>query len=142
MNGKQVRHASHTRHPVNHDGRYHNIELVFNENPENLMHLAVPARKNLQSSMCLCYELIRLSRGSQPYDTVIAWGAFPLCDSSQRLNQGRFKVPLLRGAMSPTVDKYKLISSKIEKNIDNWLCNMYVTVQALPRIVHGQNEYI
>ncbi len=82
-----VTHAAYTRFPVSHEGHFDNLELNFS-NPANTLYLAVPAQKNITSSMCFAFELFRLARGSQPNDAVLAWGAFPLCNSSHVLVDG------------------------------------------------------
>ena len=59
---------------------------------------------------------------------VASWAAFPICDASLRIVQGKFKVPFLRGHPDPEVDQFRKIESLVSTDLDNWLCNLYFQV--------------
>jgi hypothetical protein len=127
----KIIHTAFTKKPITHEGQFFNLELNFSADAENDLYLAIPAQNYLALSMCLAFELFRLRRGTQYYDAVLAWGAFPLCGSDFELNTGSFKIPMLRGEMNPTFDKYSTIQNAIENNLDAWLGNMYFQVYSL-----------
>ena len=45
----------------------------------------------------------------------------------------RYKAPLLRGMMDPSLDKHEKIETLIATDVDNWLCNLYFELVRLPR---------
>ena len=45
------------------------------------------------------------------------------------INEGKFKVPLLFGAVDPNVDKFDKIESKMMTDLDNWTANLYFEVE-------------
>ena len=60
----------------------------------------------LETTNCLQFQLVLLKSENIPKDYVIGWGVFPLLNSDFALNEGKFKVPLLFGAVNPTIDKF------------------------------------
>lgn len=54
---------------------------------------------------------------------------------------GLFKAPLLRGAVDLSVDKFSKMETRISKDIDNWMCNMYFEIRKLPRYLSGHKEH-
>lgn len=52
--------------------------------------------------------------------------------------EGKFKVPLLRGELDPSIDKFERIENRIGNNLDSWLCNLYFDIRHLPRYLDGQ----
>lgn len=59
----------------------------------------------------------------------MGWGAFPLVNGDFEINEGKFKLPLLNGAISYSSNKFKDIEQKYCRNIDEWLCNLYIEVK-------------
>jgi hypothetical protein len=106
-------------HPKRHSGRFYNTTLRFEES----LFLKVPSR--LRAPMCISFELFILRNSQFPSDKVVAHGFFPLVDSDFELLRGKFKVPLLRGPIDKTVDKYSNLTGKMQEDLDSWLCNLY-----------------
>jgi hypothetical protein len=40
--------------------------------------------------------------------------------------QGRFKVPLLRGEVNPSVDRWSTLQTQLQTDLDSWVANLYV----------------
>eukprot|EP00466_Bigelowiella_natans_P011148 jgi/Bigna1/132517/aug1.18_g7225 len=72
----------------------------------------------------------------------MGWGVFPLCTEHIKIATGRFKVPLLRGAVDRTVTKYQDVEDTIKDDIDNWLCNLYFDVRPKSRTQGKVNERV
>jgi hypothetical protein len=64
-----------------------------------------------------------------PKDYTVGWGVFPVCDSEFKINEGKFKCPLLFGAVNPKFDKFRKLEGLWTKDLDNWLCNLYFEVE-------------
>ncbi len=123
--------------PVIHEGRYHDAELRFNQS----VYIVVPSKVDMAPSMCFTFELFLLKGRHSSVDTVVAWGAFPAFDNKLEPVQGRFLVPLLRGAMDPAVDKYELLEKAIGHDVENWLGNLYFKVAHLSKYADNKKEY-
>jgi hypothetical protein len=82
-------------------------------------------------SNCIQFRLIKLSNETEIDDKVVAWGVFPLLNSELAFNEGRFKIPMLYGDVDEEITLYRNIQSKVMKNLDNWMCNMYFEVEPL-----------
>jgi hypothetical protein len=54
-----------------------------------------------------------------------------LVNSEFELNQGKFKVPLIFGAINSAIDKYGRIEDQYKKDVDNWLCNVYFEIERI-----------
>ncbi|KAF7667286.1 hypothetical protein LDENG_00067680 [Lucifuga dentata] len=91
-------------------------------------------------SMVLVFQLIALPAESRHVSSVLAWGAFPVCNPSLRPVQGRFKTPLLRGAPSTRLDQFRKIEGLISSDLDHWLCNLYFQMTRLPCGTSGVPE--
>jgi hypothetical protein len=135
------RHSGFTLHPRKHGGKHYNLEINFAQKGDNRIFLSCPAEEHTRPGMCLVFELFAVRTQFSAYDKVVAWGVFPMCDSSKRLVQGKFKTPLLRGCMTPSVDKYSKIQDMMLRNLDVWLCNLYVTISPWSRKLNGQDEF-
>ena len=59
----------------------------------------------------------------------MAWGAFPLVNGDFEINQGKYKLPLMNGAIDFTSNKFKDIEKKYIRNVDEWLGNLYIEVR-------------
>ncbi|CDI75721.1 hypothetical protein, conserved [Eimeria praecox] len=106
------------------------VEFIANFSDECLkfdqtLELACPSETDVEPEMCL----------------VVGWGAFPLVDSDFRLIEGRFKVPLLRGSVDPSIRRYLDVERLISNNLDSWLCNLYFRCERLPQYTRGQVEF-
>ncbi len=78
------------------------------------------------------FELILLdNKLASTTDRVYAWGAFPLTNYDMNINEGKFKLPLILGKYNRDIDKFKDIEGKIKRNIDEWVCNLYINVRQL-----------
>lgn len=73
--------------------------------------------------------MVLLESETVPRDYVVGWGGFPLVDSDFKLNEGKFKVPLLFGNVDPQIDKYRKIENKMIQDVDNWLGNLYFEIE-------------
>jgi len=72
-----------------------------------------------------------LSSKSTTKDIISAWGAFPLVNGDFKINEGKFKLPLIQGELDFTSNKFKDIEKKYMRNIDEWLCNLYIEVKQI-----------
>lgn len=82
-----------------------------------------------ESSNVLQFELILLESATVEKDFVVGWGVFPLLNSDFQVNEGKFKVPLLFGNVNVNIDKFSKIEDTMLADLDNWLCNLYFTVE-------------
>ncbi|POM74334.1 Hypothetical protein PHPALM_8727 [Phytophthora palmivora] len=143
--------------PFRHRGRFYNTEVVVNQD----MFVVCPPEVDLRPGNTLIFELFLLSqatsaayagsslkamprrrrRGGQLLDQtmemqtdhVVAWGALPLSTPEFQIVQGKFKVPLLRGEMDHTMDKYHDMEKMYQTDLSSWLCNFYLQVFHLPK---------
>lgn len=92
----------------------------------------VPPPILLQPSYVITFELILLDKKlSSKGDRVYAWGAFPLLDYDLEVNNGLFKLPLINGKYLTRINKFKDIESRIKRNIDEWVSNLYIQIWSL-----------
>ncbi|XP_076017177.1 uncharacterized protein ofcc1 [Genypterus blacodes] len=125
---EQKRAGATSTEPVGHQGRVHDTELHINQ---SVCMLLPPVCKALPS-LVLVFQLIALPGDSSHVSSVLAWGAFPVCDHCLKPVQGRFKTPLLRGAPSTRLDQYRKIEGLISSDVDHWLCNLYFQLKSFP----------
>lgn len=64
-----------------------------------------------------------------PKDYTVGWGVFPLLNSDFKLNEGKYKVPLLFGEVDPDLDRFVMIEDKMKEDIDSWLANLYFELE-------------
>ena len=69
---------------------------------ENL-DIFFPPQRYMRPSYTLLFKLTRCGNEFQRSDKDVAWGVFPLLNSELKVNEGRFKVPLLYGFGSDNV---------------------------------------
>ena len=127
---------------VEHGGDHRDVEMDLDQS----LRLVLPSHVMLAPSMSFVFELHQLQEkqfedGPREIPTVVGWGAFPLCDSKIRLVEGKFKVPLLVGAMDPSIDKYGKIHSIIQEDLNKWLCNLYFAVEPLERLSEKERQH-
>lgn len=78
--------------------------------------------------MALLFELCLLHGKSACADQAVGWAAFPLCDNSFGIVEGKFKCPLLRGHYEQKLSSFREIEDLICLDLDHWLCNLYFQV--------------
>uniref|UniRef100_A0A8C1XBA7 Uncharacterized protein n=1 Tax=Cyprinus carpio TaxID=7962 RepID=A0A8C1XBA7_CYPCA len=122
--------------PVEHQGRYFDIELNINQS----LYMVLPASCDLLPSSALVFKLLSLPGDHSHVSSVVGWGAFPICDCSFQLFNGKFKTPLLRGSPNPSLNQFRRIEHLLSTDLDNWLCNLYFQVKRLPRGSTGVPE--
>ena len=93
------------------------------------LYYMLPPSMSLLPSNVIIFELVYLSSKNSLQDVVIGWGAFPIVNGEFEINSGKFKVPLLYGNVDWTTNKFKDIEQKYMRNIDEWLCNLYIQVK-------------
>jgi hypothetical protein len=50
-------------------------------------------------------------------------------NSDFKLNEGKYKVPLLFGEVDPDLDRFVMIEDKMKEDIDSWLANLYFELE-------------
>ena len=55
-----------------------------------------------------------------------------MCNEHFGLVKGRLKLPIIRGDHSPNCDSYLDMEKAMSKDLNSWLCNMYLEIRALP----------
>lgn len=89
----------------------------------------LPPSSALSPANVLIFELIYLTSKNTCKDLVVGWGAFPIVNGDFEVNTGKFKLPLLYGQIDWQVNKFKDIEQRYMRNIDEWLCNLYIDVK-------------
>lgn len=105
------------------NSRYNDDELEIND----VINVLIPPVP--ESSNILQFELILLESAVIEKDYVVGWGVFPIVNSEFQVNEGKFKVPLLFGSVTSSLDKFSKIEQLIVKDLDNWLCNLYFEIE-------------
>jgi len=93
------------------------------------LYYMLPPSTKLQPSNVMFFELVYLSSKNTCKDVVVGWGAFPIVNGEFEVNSGKFKVPLLSGGVDFDSNKFKDIENRYRRNIDEWLCNLYIDVK-------------
>ncbi|XP_056155177.1 uncharacterized protein ofcc1 [Lampris incognitus] len=125
---KEKQQWARTTEPVEHRGRFYDTDLHMNQS----LLMTLPPPYEALPSMVLLFQLIALPGDTSHISSVLAWGAYPVCDTSLCPVQGRFKTPLLRGKPSPQLDQFRKIEDFISTDLDHWLCNLYFQIRRLP----------
>ena len=86
----------------------------------------MPPDIELLPSNVILFELVYLSNKDGSDDITMGWGAFPIVNGDFQINEGKFKVPLIYGSVDYKVDAFQAIEDKYRRNIDEWLCNLYI----------------
>ena len=116
-----------------HGGQAHDIELPFDET----LRLVLPPRARVAPSMCLVFELFQIR---EPVSSIVAWGAFPVCDSKFFALGGKFKTPLLVGKPELELNSYHRMEGVVREDLDRWLCNLYFELEPLPLMSPGLRQ--
>lgn len=141
----------HFTKPFHHRGRFYNTEVLINQS----INVVCPPEIALRPGNALVFELFRLdlnpqrrrglsarkSNGMALDDEVVAWGAIPLTTPDFRVLDGKYKVPLLRGEVDPTMDKYRDIEKMYHDDLSAWLCNFYFQVTPLENETTRKHAY-
>ena len=93
------------------------------------LYYMLPPNLALLPSNVIIFELVYLSSKNSLKDVVVGWGAFPIVNGEFEINTGKFKLPLLYGNVDWNTNKFKDIEKKYMRNIDEWLCNLYIQVK-------------
>ena len=75
---------------------------------DQTLYVVGPPDVHLRPGHVLLFELFLLCGQASTQDRVVAWGALPLTTPDFHLIQGKYKLPLLRGEVDPTIDKYSV----------------------------------
>jgi len=96
------------------------------------LYYMLPPSLSLLPSNVIMFEIVYLSsKNDITKDIVVGWGAFPIVNGDFEINTGKFKVPILYGKIDFSTNKFKDIEKKYMKNIDEWLCNLYIQVKKI-----------
>ena len=95
------------------------------------LYYMLPPSSSLAPSNVIIFELVYLSSKNTSRDVVIGWGAFPIVNGEFQINSGKFKLPILYGSVDFDTNKFKDIEQKYMRNIDEWLCNLYIEVKKI-----------
>jgi len=95
------------------------------------LYYMLPPQNSLAPSNVIIFEIVYLSSKNTSKDVVRGWGAFPIVNGEFDVNQGKFKVPILYGDIEWSFNKFKDIEQKYMRNIDEWLCNLYIEVKKI-----------
>ena len=93
------------------------------------IYFVLPPDPELLPSNVIIFELVNLSCESTSHDTVLGWGCYPIVNGEFQINEGKFKIPLLRGSCQYECDSFKNIEEIYRRNVDEWLCNLYVEIR-------------
>ena len=61
---------------VSHDGNWTTLEMAFHQT----LTTVCPSKPDMRPYMVFLFELVHLRGEHCPYNRVVAWGAFPICD--------------------------------------------------------------
>ena len=95
------------------------------------LYYMLPPSSSLAPSNVIIFEIVYLSSKDTANDIVVGWGAFPIVNGEFAINAGKFKVPILYGGVDFDTNKFKDIEQKYKRNIDEWLCNLYIQVKKI-----------
>lgn len=125
-----------TTNVVNHDP-HHTPNMNFNAHK---MYFMLPPASVMQPSNVLLFELVFLSGKDPSKDVVYGWGALPIVSGDFNINTGKFKVPLVYGSIDFASNKFKDLEQKYIRNVDEWLCNLYIDVRRIELFDFRQHE--
>ena len=89
----------------------------------------LPPSSALNPANVVMFEILYLSSKNTTADVCLGWGAFPIVNGDSEINTGKFKLPILYGGIDWDTNKFKDIEKKYMRNIDEWLCNLYIEVK-------------
>ncbi|GIQ81567.1 hypothetical protein KIPB_002544 [Kipferlia bialata] len=103
--------------------------------------LLCPRKARLSPTLCLLCELIRIDTSGGGKAMPAGWGVFPLVGSDGDLLSGRYKMPVLKGPLDPTLLRHEDIAQQLTEDVDYWLGNMYFELAPRQRERGGRQEY-
>ena len=110
--------------PVKHFGCFYDREVVI----EDSVYCLCPPKHMLRPSFVLALELFQLASKTNPVDRIVGWTALPMCTEHMAIVEGTFRLPLLRGEMSPLTEQFRSMEKDMIDDLNNWLCNCYIEV--------------
>ena len=110
------------------DGNYFSEDLNFQG---DRIYFVIPPDIQLLPSNVLLFELIWLSSQTSNKDYIVGWGAYPILNCDFEINAGKFKLPLINGKVDYSMNKFKDLEMKYKRNVDEWLCNLYIEVRKI-----------
>ncbi|CAM9266892.1 unnamed protein product, partial [Ectocarpus fasciculatus] len=123
-----------TTRPFKHHGRFFDRVLKV----EDSTFALCPPAERLKPGNVFIIEVFQLATRRNPVNRVVGWAALPMCTSQFSVVEGRFKLPILRGEHTPSVQHYRSIERTIGDDLNAWLCNIYVEVKHLPKAFLNQ----
>ena len=115
--------------PFHHKGYFYNTDLDVKQK----IYAVCPSQVDIRPANVFVFEIYLLGNRKSPIDQVVGWGVLPVCNPSFKVVQGRFRIPLLRGEMDTTIDKYSDIEDLYKDDLSCWLCNLYLEIRHLPK---------
>lgn len=91
-----------------------------------------PSPFEARPTMVISFELFMLRSRQVTYDKCVAHGMFPLMNSDFEFVEGKFKVPMIRGEIDLSVDRFQDLEASYANDIDSWMCNLYFSMRRLP----------
>jgi len=127
-------------------GRFNSKMIKYNPEKTRAMdfngdrlYYMLPPGNELKPSNVIIFEIVYISSRARG-DKIVGWGAFPIVNGEFELNTGKFKVPLLSGDIQWEFNKFKDIEQKYKRNIDEWLCNLYIQIRRVDLFDFRQHE--
>lgn len=124
-----------TSKPFPHAGTFSSVSTVVGD----AVGVTCPSAAETDASNVYILELYAVS--DEDHANVLAavgWTALPVCTASAgeagagTLCHGSFRLPLVKGPYGAHFDRYFKLEQAICADLDKWLCNLYVRVEALP----------
>lgn len=113
-----------------HHGRYFDRSMKF----EDSVFTLCPPVGQLKPSFILVFELFALQSSRNPTgDQVVAWSALPMCNEHLGVVNGKFRLPFLRGEMSPELEHFSGVEKAMAHDLNTWMCNGYIEIRHLPK---------
>jgi len=123
---------SATTTPLHYSGKYYDRELRFNDS----IFCLCPSPRDVSTANVLIFELYEMASSENQRDSVVAWGALPMCDQHFRIIHGRFRIPFLRGPIDRNIKKYETAERRYANDLAMWMSNLYIDVKHLEREFH------
>eukprot|EP01059_Diplonema_ambulator_P022886 TRINITY_DN38232_c0_g1_i1.p1 TRINITY_DN38232_c0_g1~~TRINITY_DN38232_c0_g1_i1.p1 ORF type:complete len:1083 (+),score=361.75 TRINITY_DN38232_c0_g1_i1:27-3251(+) len=123
--------------PVRHKSTYDSVDLPV----DTSIYTFLPPRQTIKPYSAFLFELVRLPQKPSEMPQIVGWSAFPVINGRFSVIKGKFKAPLLRGAVDSRVEHYSRIEKIIAEDIEAWLGNLYFEVVPHPRECEGMGEF-
>jgi len=106
-----------------HSGRFSAFEVIVDES----VILLCPSSKQASKSNVYILEIYELlGEASDVVQSTIGWAALPVLNAAKKMNEGKFKIPFLKGPYTAQYDRFFKIEESYACNLDKWLCNAYL----------------